>query len=126
MRVQLAWTMLTELLVTISGILLLKLAASLLGPVGFGEYALSRRAVGLLYHPLVMGLGIAAPRYIAIARAGALDNYSESGFATATLTAGLIPALLAVLLLNVQTEWSAMLLFGTTELAPRVRPAVQA
>ena len=123
MRVQLAWTMLTELLVTISGILLLKLAASLLGPVGFGEYALSRRAVGLLYLPLVMGLGIAAPRYIAIARAGALEKYSESAFATATLTAGLIPALLVVVLLNVQPDWSAVLLFGTTELAPLVPPA---
>ena len=73
MRVQLAWTMVTELLVTISGILILKLAASLLGPAGFGEYTLSRRAVGLLYLPLVMGLGIAAPRYIAIARAGAME-----------------------------------------------------
>ena len=49
MRVQLAWTMVTELLVTISGILILKLAASLLGPAGFGEYTLSRRAVALLY-----------------------------------------------------------------------------
>lgn len=123
MRVQLAWTMLTEILVTISGILLLKLAASLLGPVGFGEYALSRRAVGLLYLPLVMGLGIAAPRYIAIARAGALDRYSESGFATATLTAGLLPAIVVVLLLNVQADWGAMLLFGTTALSRLVPPA---
>ena len=39
MRVQLAWTMVTEILVTILGILLLKLAASLLTPAGFGEYA---------------------------------------------------------------------------------------
>ena len=74
MRVQLAWTMLTEIMVTISSILLLKLAASLLGPVGFGEYALTRRAIGLLYLPLVMGLGIAAPRYIAIARSGAMRS----------------------------------------------------
>ena len=123
MRVQLAWTMLTELLVTISGILLLKLAASMLGPVGFGEYALSRRAVGLLYLPLVMGLGIAAPRYIAIARAGALENYSESSFATATLTAGILPALLVCLLLNLHPGWSATLLFGTTELSALVPAA---
>ena len=100
MRVQLAWTMLTEIMVTISGILLLKFAASLLGPTGFGEYALSRRAVGLLYLPLVMGLGIAAPRYIAIARAGAMSEFSEGAFATATLTVGLLPAFAVVLLLN--------------------------
>ena len=123
MRIQLAWTMLTELLVMISGIVLLKLAASLLGPAGFGEYALSRRAIALLYLPLVMGLGIAAPRYIAIARAGALEKYSESAFATATLTVGLLPAIVVVILLNVQADWGAMLLFGATELSPLVPPA---
>ena len=123
MRIQLAWTMLTEILVTISGILLLKLAASLLGPAGFGEYALSRRAVGLLYLPLVMGLGIAAPRYIAIARSGAMSDFSESAFATATLTAGLLPGLLIVLTLNVTPAWGAMVLFGTTTLASLVPPA---
>ncbi|MEO8577386.1 MAG: lipopolysaccharide biosynthesis protein [Gemmatimonadales bacterium] len=126
MRIQLAWTMLTELLVMISGILLLKLAASLLGPAGFGEYALSRRAISLLYLPLVMGLGIAAPRYIAIARSGALEGYSESGFAAATLSAGLLPALAAVLLLNVQPEAAAILFFGTDSLARLVPPATVA
>jgi O-antigen/teichoic acid export membrane protein len=123
MRVQLAWTMLTELLVTACGILLLKLAATMLGPAGFGEYSLSRRAVGLMYLPLVMGLGIAAPRYIAIARAGALEGYSESAFATATLSAGLIPVLLVALALNIAPESGAMLLFGTTTLARLVPPA---
>lgn len=123
MRVQLAWTMLTELGVTIAGILLLKLAASLLGAVGFGEYVLSRRAVGLLYLPLVMGLGIAAPRYIAIARAGAMTGYSESSFAIATLTVGLLPALLVVLLLNAVPGWASLLFFGTTSLARLVPPA---
>jgi len=117
MRVQLAWTMVTELLVTISGILILKLAASLLGPAGFGEYAISRRAVGLLYLPLVMGFGVAAPRYIAIARAKAMEGYTESAFATATLTAGLLPALVAVLLLNVAPNVGATMLFGSSTLA---------
>lgn len=123
MRVQLAWTALTELLVTISGILLLKLAVSLLGPAGFGEYALSRRAIGLLYLPLVMGLGIAAPRYIAITRAGAMREYSESSFATAALTVGLLPTLLVVLLLNLAPGWGAMVLFGTDSLSRLVPPA---
>lgn len=123
MRVQLAWTMLTEIMVTISGILLLKFAASLLGPTGFGEYALSRRAVGLLYLPLVMGLGIAAPRYIAIARAGAMSEFSEGAFATATLTVGLLPAFAVVLLLNLAPSWASMALFGTTSLAQLVPPA---
>ncbi len=126
MRTQLAWTMVTELLVTISGILILKLAASLLGPVGFGEYSLSRRAVGLLYLPLVMGLGIAAPRYIAIARAGAMEGFTESAFATAALTAGLLPPFAIALLLNVAPGFGATLLFGRAELAYLVPPATLA
>ena len=123
MRLQLAWTMVTELLVTLSGILILKLAATLLGAAGFGEYSLSRRAVGLLYLPLVMGLGVAAPRYIAIARAGAMNGFSESAFATATLTAGLLPPLLIVLLLNLMPGAGAVILFGSASYAHLVPPA---
>jgi O-antigen/teichoic acid export membrane protein len=126
MRVQLAWTMLTEIVVTLSGILLLKLAASMLGPEGFGEYALSRRALGLLHLPLVLGLGIAAPRYIAIARTGTMSGYSESSFALATVTAGLLPPLIAIALLNSATGWSAAILFGTSTLEGLVAPATVA
>ena len=123
MRVQLAWTMVTELLVTLSGILILKFAADLLGPAGFGEYSLTRRATGLLYLPLVMGLGIAAPRYIAIARAGAMEGFTESAFATATLSAGLLPPLIIALLLNLSPGFGAFVLFGTSSLAYLVPPA---
>lgn len=123
MRAQLAWTMVTELLVTVSGILVLKLAASLLGPVGFGEYALSRRAVTLMFLPLIMGLGIAAPRYVAIARTGAMEGYSESGFVTAALTAGLVPAFVVILLLNLAPSFAASVILGTSALSHMVLPA---
>ena len=123
MRVQLAWTMLTEILVTILGILLLKLAASMLTPAGFGEYALSRRAIGLLYLPLVLGLGVAAPRYISIARTGTVAGFSEGAFAIATLTAGLLPPLAVVLLLNLAPAWSSTLIFGTSSLSGLVGPS---
>jgi len=126
MRVQLAWTMLTEILVTISGIVLLKLAVSLLGPAGFGEYALSRRAVGLLYLPLVLGLGIAAPRYIAIARSTAGDSFSETSFALATLAAGMLPVMIVVLLLNAAPEPAALLLYGGRTFSHLVAPATLA
>ncbi|MEO5588527.1 MAG: lipopolysaccharide biosynthesis protein [Gemmatimonadaceae bacterium] len=126
MRIQLAWTMAIELLVMISGVLLLKVAASVLGPVGFGEYALSRRAIGLMYLPLVLGLGIAAPRYIAIARSGATDGFTESAFVTATLTAGLIPPGLLIVLLNVAPVTAALLLFGDSNLSRLVPPATVA
>src|SRR4051812_11527057 len=112
MRIQLIWTAVTELTVMAAGILLLKLAASFLGPVGFGEYTLTRRAISLMYLPLVLGLGIAAPRYIAIARTGTVEGYAESAFATATLTAGVLPALVVAFLLNFMPGPTATLLFG--------------
>ena len=123
MRVQLAWTVVAEILVTLCGIFLLKLAASMLGPVGFGEYALGRRVVGLLYLPLIMGLGIAAPRYIAIARGGLLKEYAESSFAFATLTAGLLPALVVVLVMNLVPSLASRLIFGSAALTHMIAPA---
>ncbi len=123
MRVQLAWTMLAEVVVMVSGVLLLKLAADLLSPVGFGEYTLSRRAIGLLYLPLVLGLGIAAPRYIAIARAGALPGHSGRSFAAVAIFMGMIPPVVAVALLNASPATASAVLFGTTSLVHLVRPA---
>jgi len=122
MRVQLAWTMAAELMVMVSGVLLLKLAANLLGPAGFGEYALSRRAIGLLYLPLVMGLGIAAPRYLAIARTGALRGHSERSFASAALIAGLIPPVIVAILLTLSPSSASALLFGSPMLEHLVQP----
>lgn len=115
--------MATEMLVMISSVVLLKLTVMLLGPLGFGEYALSRRAVNLLYLPLMMGLGIAAPRYIAIVRAGALKGYAQSSFVVATLAAGLLPAFIVALLLNLAPESGALLLFGSRSLAHMIPPA---
>jgi len=117
MRVQLAWTALTEMIVMIAGLLVLKAAADLLGPQGFGEYTLTRRALNLMHLPLMMGVGIAAPRYIAIVRAGMSAQESQSSFVFATLTAGVIPALLVCALLNLVPETAAVVLFGTSSLA---------
>ena len=122
MRAQLGWTLITELVVMAASILVLKLAAQFLGAVGFGEYTLSRRAVGLLYLPLVMGLGIAAPRYVAIARAGALPGYSARSFAFVTLTAGLLPSLIVILLMNLSPGTASAILFGTSSMT-RLVPA---
>jgi len=123
MRAQLTWTLITELTVMAASILVLKLAAQFLGAVGFGEYTLSRRAVSLLYLPLVMGLGIAAPRYISISRAGALPGYSPRSFALATLTAGLVPALIVIMLMNLSPAGASVLLFGTSSMAQLVPAA---
>jgi O-antigen/teichoic acid export membrane protein len=126
MRSQLTWTTITEFVVMASGILVLKLAADFLGPHGFGEYTVSRRAASLLYLPLVMGLGIATPRYISITRAGAMPGYSAASFTFAALTAGLAPTFIAVLLLNLVPRFTSTVLFGTTSLQHLVLPATLA
>jgi O-antigen/teichoic acid export membrane protein len=123
MRAQLTWTLMTELLVMAAGIFVLKLAAQLLGSVGFGEYTVSRRAVGLMYLPLVLGLGIATPRYIAIARAGALPGYNPKSFAIATLIAGLTPAAIVILLMNLNPGGASTILFGSSSMQSLIRPS---
>ena len=123
MRAQLTWTMITELTAMAAGVLVLKLAVQFLGAVGFGEYTLSRRAVGLLFLPLIMGLGIAGPRYIAISRAGALPGYSQRSFAFAALTAGMLPAFIVILLMNLMPGGTSAILFGSSSMASLV-PAV--
>jgi O-antigen/teichoic acid export membrane protein len=117
MRSQLTWTLITELVVMAAGIFVLKLAAQFLGAVGFGEYTLTRRATALLYLPLVLGFGIAAPRYIAIATAGALPGYSPRLFAVATLTAGLLPALIVIVLMNLSPGGASAILFGSAKMS---------
>jgi O-antigen/teichoic acid export membrane protein len=122
MRTQVTWALITELTVMAASIFVLKLAADFLGAVGFGEYTLSRRATGLLYLPLVMGLGVAAPRYIAISRAGALAGYSPGAFAVAALTAGLLPALVVIALMNLGPAAASTILFGNPSMT-RLVPA---
>jgi O-antigen/teichoic acid export membrane protein len=122
MRAQLGWTLVTELAVMAAGIFVLKLAAQLLGATGFGEYMLSRRAAGLIYLPLVMGLGIAAPRYIAIARTHAMAGYSEGSFAIGTLLIGTIPTLAVMALMNLDRPAASALIFGNTAMQ-RLIPA---
>lgn len=126
MRTQITWTLITELLVMAAGIVLLKLAADFLGVVGFGEFTLSRRAINLLYLPLVMGLGIASPRYVAIARAGALPGYGARNFVVATLTLGLFPTLVIILLMNANPAVASSLVFGTRSMSHLILPVTLA
>src|SRR5688500_9461799 len=70
-----------------------------------------------------MGLGIATPRYIAIVRAGALADYSQSAFAFAALTAGLLPMFGVALLLNLAPGLASTVLFGSTALSHMIAPA---
>ena len=59
----------TELFVLLSTVLTLKLAALMLGIQGFGEFAIARRAANVLAFPMLLGIGISLPRYIALTSA---------------------------------------------------------
>ncbi|PHR27864.1 MAG: hypothetical protein COA36_07850 [Desulfotalea sp.] len=69
----------TELLVLVSAIVTLKLAALMLGPQGFGEYAIARRAMNVLAFPMLLGVGISLPRYIALNAASELKGQNLPG-----------------------------------------------
>lgn len=78
-------TLISEMGVMLCTILTLKLAASLLGVVGFGEYSVAKRALMLVTFPLLMGLGTSIPRYVALQKSDTAGEQSLGFF-----TAGLI------------------------------------
>jgi O-antigen/teichoic acid export membrane protein len=74
MRKKYIITFMAEFLVLVSGILVYKFAAHFLGNVGFSEYALSRRTIALMQPALLMGLGVAIPRYVAYSSGSTTRN----------------------------------------------------
>ncbi len=58
-------TFITTLCIFALGAASLKVAADFFGSVGFGEYQIARRGIALVTYPLLMGLGISLPRFIA-------------------------------------------------------------
>ncbi len=60
-----ALTAFVEMSTLVSGFLTLRLAALALGTVRFGEYAVARRGVAVIAFPMLLGLGISVPRYVA-------------------------------------------------------------
>jgi O-antigen/teichoic acid export membrane protein len=64
-------TFITEFTILGSGLLVYRLSANILGKEGFSEYALVRRTISFLLPALILGMGVAIPRYI---------GYSYSNF----------------------------------------------
>lgn len=65
-RSQYVWMYASNALALVSGLLVYHLAGSRFGTEGFAEYALARRATNLLAPALMLGMGIALPRQIAV------------------------------------------------------------
>ncbi len=58
-------TFLTQIIVLISGLLVFKLAMVQFGDIGFSEFSIVKRNLAYLYTLILLGLGVAVPRYIA-------------------------------------------------------------
>jgi len=115
-----ALTFLTEFATLASTLLALKLAATLWGASGFGEYMLARRTLSLLQLPILCGMGVAVTRYVARARA-ASDPLVEHRYFTAGTLIAVITALAAAIILNLAPRPLAALFFGSPDYAGLVR-----
>ncbi|CAN5411686.1 hypothetical protein BH09BAC5_BH09BAC5_07150 [soil metagenome] len=104
-------TFFAEFLVLLAGVLVYKLAAKDLGEQGFSQYALCRRTISFIQPLLIIGLGVAIPRYIAMAMAERTykkpGNYFIGGVLLMTIVA--LPILISMLIFSKQFSF---LLFG--------------
>jgi len=111
MRRVYATTIGIESAILVSQLIAYRLAASYLGREGFSEYALARRAISLLQPAVVLGLGIAIPRYMALSLGkGSRSNASTQWAAGLLLLASSVAISLG--LLNFFQSSVAFLLFG--------------
>ena len=111
-----AATFATEFAVMASMLLVYRLAAGYWPTEQFSEYALARRTVGLIQLPLLVGVGIAIPRYMAMATASGAPEEAGRYF-TAGLVVGTSVTLAAVAGLSLFAGPAAIILFGSARYA---------
>ncbi len=109
-------TFIAEFLVLMSYILVYRLAAISLGNVGFSEYALSRRALSLIQPALILGFGVAIPRYIAYS-SQSTSKHPDFYFLGATGIL-LIVTLTTLSIVYLFRQGMAFLIFGSYRVYP--------
>lgn len=93
-------------------IVVYKLAASFLGAVGFGEYAVARRTISSLQPVVLLGIGVALPRYVAMAEASG-ELHKVRGFFGAAFWAIVSAAGALAVGLLIWRGWFSYLFFGS-------------
>lgn len=95
-------------------LLIYKLAAYFLGQTGFGEYVIARRTIAFLYLPLILGQGIAIPRYIALSKGNAdsVKSQNADGYFISGLFIGTIVVFVFLIVFNLFSSTFAYLFFG--------------
>jgi O-antigen/teichoic acid export membrane protein len=107
------FTFVAEFLVLLSGILVYKFAATVLGKDGFSEYALSRRTVSFIQPILIMGFGVGIPRYIAFASASSNSKKADTYFIGGICVLSLV-ALSFTIIVNLFRDKFAFLMLGNS------------
>jgi O-antigen/teichoic acid export membrane protein len=105
-------TFITEFTILGSGLLVYRLAADILGKEGFSEYALVRRTISFLLPGLILGMGVAIPRYIGYFYSNfkKANTYFIAGFAILFFV-----ILIFSLLINLFQKNVAFLFFGDSK-----------
>jgi O-antigen/teichoic acid export membrane protein len=114
-------TFATEFSVMLAQIAVYKLAAHWMGQIGFSEYALARRVLALLQPLIMLGLGVAIPRYIALA-AGRGESFRATQYLAAAVTCVASVTVPLVVVLVAWPRWCSYVLFGAPEHASLLAP----
>lgn len=102
-----------------AGLLVLRLAATNWGTLGFGEFVLARRALSLIQLPLLCNMGIAVSRFVAMATER--PGPTRSSYLLAAAAIGLAVSLVAAVVFLALAAPAAALIFGSSEFTPDVR-----
>jgi len=116
-----AGTFVTEFIVMASQIIVYRIAAHTFGSVGFGEYTVARRTVGLLYPVALLGLGVALPRYLGHCLAHANQQRIERLW-SATVACVAAATLFCVIIMNSFRGSFSYLFFGGRQYSQLVLP----
>lgn len=121
MKKEYVYAFAVEITNTIVAIVLFELAAARWSAAGFGEFALSRRALALLEPLVVVGLSIAIPRFMAQAYRSDSEVGSDSYFIAALIACCSILAITVVNLL-LFCRFFASMVFGDAKYAYLIGP----
>lgn len=123
MKKDLIFTFLTHAILLISGLLVYKFAANLVGEDTFSKYALSRRIISFIYPALVIGLTTGIPRYIAFSGASSRTEYlQQDKYFLAGIIVLFINVLIFTFFLNIFKNYFTFLFFGNSEYAELILP----
>ncbi len=114
-------TMIMEFVTLAGQLVAYRLAASYLGSVGFSEYALVKRTIALILPAVMLGLGVAIPRYVAVCTGESVQRDRRGYLAAGMLLFG-ASITVSLVLLNLFKSAVAYLFFGSGNYGYLVAP----